>query len=332
MDTYKPVLERRVLLGKNNLHQKFKWIVSITFLIFIVIVGILALRASMESKKTSSVEVEFYHICATNNRMKPEKRMVPTGTGNAFLQLILDELKLGPSTDGFMPSVPEGIDFLSVSLKDGIAEVNVSRNEKKLKPGQDLICRGAVVWTLTGIKGVDSVKILIDGQELKKTDGTPMGLMNRENVIIDPVISPENKIYERVSLYFGDIEGRELVKEQRKIEINQNQPKELAVLEELIVGPNRKDLVSMIPPDTKVHDVTTSEDGICYVNFSQEFMTKHNGNSTAEWMTIYSVVDTLCSLENVEKVQFLLDGEKMESFKGHIDMSQPFTKNKTLAD
>lgn len=319
-------------MKEKFVNKKTKWIISLVFFAFLIVVGSMAFRAHIESQKVSTVKVSFYHISTANNRMKPEERMIPSGEGAAFLKTVLDELKLGPTTDGFLPSVPEGISFLGVTLADGVAEVNVSKDEKKIKPGEDLLCRGALVWTLTGIEGVDSVKILIDGEELKKSDGTPIGLMNRDNVIIDPVISPENKIYERVTLYFGSVEGRELVKEERKIEINQNQPKELAVLEELIAGPNRKDLVSVIPPEAKVRDVVTSEDGICYVNFSEEFISKHNGGSTGEWMTIYSVVDTLCSLENVEKVQFLLDGQKMESFKGHIDMSQPFTPTTTLGE
>ena len=40
--------------------------------------------------------------------------------------------------------------------------------------------------------------------------------------------------------------------------------------------------------------------------------------------TITQIVNSLLELDNIERVQFLIDGEKAESLMGHIDISEPF--------
>lgn len=52
-----------------------------------------------------------------------------------------------------------------------------------------------------------------------------------------------------------------------------------------------------------------------------------SGGSYIETCLISQIVKTLIdSFEKVEEVQFLVDGEKVESLMGHVDASQPFTK------
>ena len=41
-------------------------------------------------------------------------------------------------------------------------------------------------------------------------------------------------------------------------------------------------------------------------------------------LTVYSIVNSLCELDEVEKVQFLIEGEKQIEYKGHIEFDKPF--------
>ena len=41
-------------------------------------------------------------------------------------------------------------------------------------------------------------------------------------------------------------------------------------------------------------------------------------------IAIYSIVNSIVSLYNIEKVQFLIEGEKIEETIGHLDYSKPF--------
>jgi len=55
-----------------------------------------------------------------------------------------------------------------------------------------------------------------------------------------------------------------------------------------------------------------------------------NGGSLEESFVISQIVESLtASFEEIDSVQFLVDGEKAESLMGHFDVSTPFTKGVT---
>jgi len=57
---------------------------------------------------------------------------------------------------------------------------------------------------------------------------------------------------------------------------------------------------------------------------------KLNGGSLEESYVISQIVESLiASFEEIDSVQFLVDGEKAESLMGHFDVSTPFTEGVT---
>ena len=104
-----------------------------------------------------------------------------------------------------------------------------------------------------------------------------------------------------------------------------NQTREKTVLEQLIAGPEEKGSVATIPVGTKIKDVTTTDDGTCYVNLSEEFVLKHTGGEREELLTIYSIVNSLCKLDQIDRVQFLVEGKKLDTYKDNLQFKTPFT-------
>jgi spore germination protein GerM len=128
--------------------------------------------------------------------------------------------------------------------------------------------------------------------------------------------SPEYVVY----LYFGDSQAMGFNREERTIDVVT--PEKL--IEELINGPVFEQNKQTIPDGTKLIDIKI-EDKIAYVNFSRELTENHWGGSAGESMTIGSIVNTLALNEGtgIEKVQILVNGEKIETLAGHIDTSIP---------
>lgn len=54
-----------------------------------------------------------------------------------------------------------------------------------------------------------------------------------------------------LTLYFKDSEENKLDTEIREVEVNPNQPIELYIIEQLISGPESKNMKNVIPTDTK---------------------------------------------------------------------------------
>jgi len=131
----------------------------------------------------------------------------------------------------------------------------------------------------------------------------------------------------KITLYFADKEAEYLVPEVRKIPETEKVAE--AAVREIIKGPGQSGHLKTIPEGTKLRNVAIKE-GLAYVNFSQELVNKHPGGSAAETMTIYSVVNTLTQFPEIEKVQFLVEGKKIETIAGHYDTSQPFERREDL--
>ncbi|WP_347488727.1 GerMN domain-containing protein [Desulfoscipio sp. XC116] len=136
---------------------------------------------------------------------------------------------------------------------------------------------------------------------------------------------------QKVTLYFSDDQAMRLVPEERTV-TKGDEALEAVIIGELINGPQKDNLEQTIPTGTKLLSVSVV-DGVAYVNFSKEFQTKHWGGSSGETMTLYSVVNSLAKLPGIEKVQFLLEGDKEESIlNGNMDTTVPLAPDYSLGD
>lgn len=145
-----------------------------------------------------------------------------------------------------------------------------------------------------------------------------------EEKIVDP--TPNNEEID-VTLYFankeyvntGDESLEKLITEKRTIEYG-NISLEEAIVKELMKGPESDELSNSIPSNVTLLGVEVA-DGTAFVNFSQEGL---YGGSMQEDFTIAQIVNSLLELDSVNRVQFLIDGEKAESLMGHFSIMDPF--------
>lgn len=300
-----------------------KWrkvIAAILIVLVLIPCGILFYESVLSS---DDGKVEFYYM-TTEGMMKPLKKEAVEGNREEMLLQTLQALQEGPKTDGVIASIPQNLEFLGVALVNDIAIVDVSSEYYQMSDTEEIICRSSLVWTLTSLDFVEGISITIEGNPLLNSDGTEYGTLNRKNVIIDGDISAETTEYAILKLYFANKEGTDLSVEERVVEVNTNQAREKTILEQLIAGPEEKGHTRTIPAETKIRDITTTGDGTCYVNLSTDFVTKHIGGEKEELLTIYSIVNSLCELDTIEKVQFLIEGEKLDQYKGNLDFKKPF--------
>lgn len=141
-----------------------------------------------------------------------------------------------------------------------------------------------------------------------------------------PDISSQPTVTEKtVTLYFSDEQAMYLKPETRVVTSSQK-PLEQVIVEELIKGPRDSKLQITVPKEARLISVQVV-DKTAQLNFSREFQSKHWGGSTGEMMTLYSITNSLCKLDGIEKVQFLLEGEQVESILGHSDTTMPIAPN-----
>lgn len=309
--------------------RKNKLLLNIVLVIILCIIVIpcgMLLFGSIYGDSSDKAEIYYttpgYVLKAQKTRISED-----ISREEAIMQL-LNSMKEPSKKDGISPAVPEDIEFLSARMEENTAYVNISGTYFEMENAEEVLCRSALVWTLTSLDFVDNVAITIEGVPLRNEEGTEIGQMNRENVLLNPEISADATEYAILKLYFANESGTDLVVEDRVVEVSANQPREKTIMEQLISGPLEKGSYATIPADTKLRDITTTGDGICYVNLSQEFLTKPN--NVSEILTIYSVVNSLCELDYIDRVQFLIEGEKVENFRGRSDFGTPYMAVESL--
>jgi spore germination protein GerM len=190
-----------------------------------------------------------------------------------------------------------------------------------------ILC-SVLIFTLSGCDRSE-VKNDKDSKVVTKQENT--------EVTSDEAVKETAKVIEEaiktkeVVLYFSDDQAMYLVGQKRNIE----ELTAKAIILELIKGPSRiegeEELYETLPSNLKLLDVQVKE-GIASVDFSSDSIQAISGGSTGESMALYSIINTLISDNNlgITKVQFLVDGEKVDSIKGHYDVSMPMSENKDM--
>lgn len=152
------------------------------------------------------------------------------------------------------------------------------------------------------------------------------------NFSVETEYVPEAEIEEKelrktmISLYFQDIETKEIVKESRLIDsknLLKNPYEEL--LNMLINGPENQSFQGVIPNDTKINDIKI-EKNVTTVNFSEEFI-KNVNDDIQKRNVIESIVKTLTELTEVNGVKILINGNEVDGFIDvGLDFKQVFTR------
>ena len=158
--------------------------------------------------------------------------------------------------------------------------------------------------------------------------GCTFSLAQKKTPDKDPAVDPKPS-QEKVTftLYFGDNQAMYLKGEERTVTKSGNIAE--LMVNELIKGPEAKDSVATIPRETKLLSLEITG-GVAYANFSKEIKTNHWGGSAGEMMTVFSVVNTLAQLQEINKVQFLIEGEKQEAIWGHYYTLEPMEPDPNL--
>ena len=83
-------------------------------------------------------------------------------------------------------------------------------------------------------------------------------------------------------------------------------------------------LEEVIPDGTKINSIELKGDTL-YIDFSKEFIDNHTGGEEQESATIYSIVNTMTNLTEVNSVKILIDGEENKAFNDNlIKFDDPF--------
>lgn len=290
---------------ESKMKDKFSIALYCSMLIFCIAAGLTACGGEEPSGEYAR---PVYFVSNSEMKVELHTREITADTQGEQLDQLLSCLGTNPEKLDYKAPLAMGFDVLGVTLEGETLMLDVSDTYLDLPVTTEVLVRAALVRTLTQLEGVSFVGITVAGSQLYDNLGRPVGWMNADQFIEND--GNEINTYEtaRVKLYFASESGNELIGGYREKYYSTSMPLERFVVEELIAGPSdqAEGLYPSINPGTKVINVTT-RDGICYVNLDENFMAVVNNVPTE--ISVYSIVDSLVELNNINRVQILINGE-----------------------
>ena len=303
-----------------------RWIYSL--LLLVLLAGLAGCqRRSGDGGDTEGV-YQIYYMNSSMTRLEPQDYTMPqmpadgtaTETDWKITQL-MEQLRNVPKDLDRQSAVPDKVGFERYKLEDTVLYLYFDNNYAMMNPTREILCRAALVRTLTQAEGVDYVAIYTAEQPLMDSTGVPVGAMTGAD-FIDNISNVNAFEKTELTLYFANEEKDGLVAEKREVFHSMNTSLERLVVEQLLAGSQNGGL-SVMPKNTKVLNVSLT-DNTCYVNLDSGFIS--GDIDVAEYIPIYAIVDSLTELQTVNKVQITVNGSADVTYRNVISLVQPLER------
>lgn len=223
------------------------------------------------------------------------------------VETLVSELLSGPREDGLAKPFPEGTQLENWTLEGGVLSLDFSEEYDALSGAGRTLADYCLTLTLCQLEQVDKLCIQTEDGAAEQRYLSP------EDVLFTGAEEEPRQI--SVALYFPRALGKGLGLETRELTLTEDDSLYVRLAEALVRGPTDPDLQTYLP-DNGVLLGTWVDDGVCYVNFSPDFLVYAPVGESERNLLLYSVVDTMGNLDSVTAVQILVDGERLPEFGG----------------
>lgn len=243
---------------------------------------------------------------------------------------MIDLLSDVEKNDEYQSPIPEGITYVekNIEQKQDKIQVEFEIVYDQVNAEALLFFKTCVAKTLLQLKDVDTVAIsLTDIANNDPETATVTESFDEESFNLS--FGDANGYSQKgtITLYFADETG-ELLKEYHKVvEISNNSSLARIVVESLISGPQQEGYMATVSGKTSIQNISV-KDNICYIDLSEEFY--DTDNPLKNDIIVYSIVNSLCELPTVSKVQFLKNGEKQPFYRETMPFDGIFERNLDL--
>lgn len=279
--------------------------------------------AIFRNSSALTYECSLYFLNSSGTSLSPETRTLRYHNPDELPQKVIKALIAGPVNSSNSKIVDKHTDLLSLT-NDGSGNYTADFSKDFLSDGDTTATSiYAVVKSLCALNDIASVQVTINGEMYQTAEGNSIGALTAEDInLATDTYSSETR---EVMLYFANAEGTKLSAEIRKVRVTDQQPLVQYVIEELIKGPEYEGHSSVLSGDTNLISVNVSNN-VGFVNFGKTFVDKNTSSPEKDQLAIFAVVNSMTELDGVDRVQFLVDGKRVEKF-GEIDISNPIGRN-----
>lgn len=301
---------------------------SIQMFLMLLILGVMSLCGCKEKEETNAKYKIFYINPEVTGLVESPYNMKVNSTEQAVKET-LEKLKKGEDKVDVQPAIPKGVEILEYQMEDEKLILDFNKEYQKMDPVQEVLCRSAIIRTLTQIEGIDLIAFYVEGEPLKDKNGNIYGYLQAEDFVQNTGSSINSFQEGEFILYYANKKGDKLCKEKTTIRFNSNQAKEKVIVEHLMKGSMNLSYQSTIPKGTKLLGISI-KDGICYINFDEGF--KNMTPGVTPEVVIYSIVNSIIENGIVSRVQIAIDGESAIMFQESVDLHEALGRNLAIVE
>ena len=286
----------------------------------------LSMFISACSKKTEVKAGDPYIYCLNSDRTGLVKAAYENTEKDPLkaARAMLKELKKPTEDIEITTPIPKDVKVQESELEGQVLYLDFNGKYLEMPPLEEKLVRAAIVQSIVRIDGISALWFTIDGEDLHNGDGTLAGFLNEDDFVQNTDSSLSSYQTGTLTLYFANEAGDRLVEQELDVRYSSNMSKEKLIVEKLMKGPKKNTGKPTLNPNVSVLGVTI-KDGICYVNFDDEFLT--GGVDVKPELTIYSIVNSIVEGTTASKVQITINGEKNVSYMDTVDLTQPLQRD-----
>lgn len=281
-------------------------------------------------QNTEGQVYKIYYLNASVTKLAPYEYRTETDDTDKLIRELMEQFLKVPNDVDSQAALSDKVGYTGYRLEEKILYLFFDGGYSRVNmgPTREILCRAALTKTMTQIDGVDYISIYVADQPLLDLSGKPVGLLCDSDFIES--ISDVNTFEKvQITLYFADETGQRLVEEEREVVHSMNTSLEKLIVEELLKGPEQEGGYPTLPSDGKLLNVSVNEN-VCYVNFDSSFL--NNSLEVKEYIPIYSIVNSLCAISSVNKVQLTVNGSSDVMFRDIISLNTQFERNLDIGE
>ena len=228
--------------------------------------------------------------------------------------LIVEGKKNNIIPNGFKAIIPSGTRVLALNLDKGVLTIDFSKEILEINKKYEEKMLESLIYTLTSINGIDSVKILVEGEELKQLPNSNKqlpSLLDRDygiNKVYN--LTGTNNIDSYTVFYVNEFNDNYYYVPVTKYINNDKLDKIKIIIEELTSNPvYESNLMSFLNVNTKLLDYEIKDD-VIKLNFNNLILSDITGNSILEEV-IYTISLSVSNEIDVKEVVFMVENEEI---------------------
>lgn len=305
--------------------------ISVKFLSSLMILVILMSLTACDKKTPENNPDSFeggyriYYITTDATEIVPVNYEPKAKKTVDLVEEFMDKLSTSPSDNTLIETLPGYIFLQKYSLEKKQLSLYFNELYSNLPIDREVLTRAAIVRTLTQLQGVECVYFYVSDKPLKDAMGKFVGMMTADSFVENVGRQINNITSQNITLYLPTEDGLNLVKVNKTVYASNTYSAEKLVITNLMKNDDK--YKSVIAAGTKLISVSTM-DGVCFVNFDSGFLTQDY--MLSEEVIIYAIVNSLCELPNINKVQISVNGDTDLVYRDEMTLQDLYERNLDL--